>query len=75
MKLEDFLNKGKLGHEEKFEGSMANETVYLCYSSVRAFIAIFLNFGPFRHVAGYNGKAQGELLFSHAPRNKYSLNS
>jgi hypothetical protein len=46
MKLEDFLNKGKLDQEEKFEGSMANETVYLCYSSVRTFLVMFLNFWP-----------------------------
>lgn len=34
LKMEDFLGKGELKQEEKFEGSMANETVYLCYSSV-----------------------------------------
>ncbi|KAJ7782751.1 AMP binding protein [Mycena metata] len=32
-RMEDFLDKGALKEEEKFEGSAANETVYLCYSS------------------------------------------
>ncbi|KAJ7039081.1 AMP binding protein [Mycena alexandri] len=32
-RMEDFLDKGKLEQEEKFEASAANETVYLCYSS------------------------------------------
>ncbi|KAJ7106027.1 AMP binding protein [Mycena crocata] len=33
-RLEDLLGMGKLNQEETFEGSQANETVYLCYSSV-----------------------------------------
>ncbi|KAF8178582.1 AMP binding protein [Mycena galopus ATCC 62051] len=33
LRMEDLLNKGKLDQEEKFEGSDANETVYICYSS------------------------------------------
>ncbi|KAJ7188623.1 AMP binding protein [Mycena filopes] len=32
-RMEDFLDKGKLDQEEMFEGSAAQETVYLCYSS------------------------------------------
>ncbi|KAJ7108778.1 AMP binding protein [Mycena epipterygia] len=31
--LTDLLSRGTLKEEEKFEGSAANETVYLCYSS------------------------------------------
>ena len=31
--LADFLGHGSLAHEEKFDGDLANETVYLCYSS------------------------------------------
>lgn len=31
--LTDFLGHGALAHEEKFDGDLANETVYLCYSS------------------------------------------
>ncbi|KAJ7125064.1 AMP binding protein [Mycena epipterygia] len=33
LRMEDLLGQGKLNQEEKFEGSLANETVYLCYSS------------------------------------------
>ncbi|KAJ7496973.1 AMP binding protein [Mycena latifolia] len=33
LKMEDLLGRGKLGQEEKFEGPLANETIYLCYSS------------------------------------------
>ncbi|KAJ7244176.1 AMP binding protein [Mycena haematopus] len=33
LKMEDLLNRGKLDREEKFEGSQADETVYICYSS------------------------------------------
>ncbi|KAJ6495728.1 AMP binding protein [Mycena vitilis] len=33
LKMEDLLNLGKLDQEEKFEGPLANETVYICYSS------------------------------------------
>ncbi|KAJ6449638.1 hypothetical protein DFH09DRAFT_1118520, partial [Mycena vulgaris] len=33
LRMEDLLGKGKLSQEEKFEGPLANETVYLCYSS------------------------------------------
>ncbi|KAF7362187.1 4-coumarate--CoA ligase-like 7 [Mycena venus] len=33
LKMEDLLDKGKLAEEEKFEGSNAHETVYICYSS------------------------------------------
>jgi long-subunit acyl-CoA synthetase (AMP-forming) len=31
--LADYLGHGALAHEEKFDGDLANETVYLCYSS------------------------------------------
>ncbi|KAF6760204.1 AMP binding protein [Ephemerocybe angulata] len=31
--LADLLGHGALAHEEKFDGDLANETVYLCYSS------------------------------------------
>lgn len=33
LKMEDLLSRGAMEHEEKFEGSQAHETVYLCYSS------------------------------------------
>ncbi|KAJ7136077.1 AMP binding protein [Mycena epipterygia] len=33
LKMEDLLSRGTMEHEEKFEGSQAHETVYLCYSS------------------------------------------
>ncbi|KAJ7209704.1 AMP binding protein [Mycena pura] len=33
LSMEDLLNKGKLEQEEMFEGALANETLYLCYSS------------------------------------------
>ncbi|KAJ7269564.1 AMP binding protein [Mycena rebaudengoi] len=33
LAMEDLLGKGKLDQEEKFEGSLANETLFLCYSS------------------------------------------
>ncbi|KAF7351179.1 4-coumarate--CoA ligase-like 7 [Mycena sanguinolenta] len=33
LRMEDLLNRGKLDQEEKFEGSNAHETVYICYSS------------------------------------------
>ncbi|KAJ7647638.1 AMP binding protein [Roridomyces roridus] len=33
LKLEDLLGKGELKEEEKFEGDLAHETTYLCYSS------------------------------------------
>ncbi|KAF8653316.1 hypothetical protein AX16_004016 [Volvariella volvacea WC 439] len=33
LHLEDFLGKGKLHEEEKFEGDLAKSTTYLCYSS------------------------------------------
>ncbi|KAJ6576829.1 AMP binding protein [Mycena sp. CBHHK59/15] len=32
-RMEDLLGTGKLSQEEKFEDSLANETVYMCYSS------------------------------------------
>jgi 4-coumarate--CoA ligase len=31
--MEDLLKLGSLTEEEKFDGSLAHETVYLCYSS------------------------------------------
>lgn len=31
--LADFLGHGALAQEEKFDGDLSNETVYLCYSS------------------------------------------
>ncbi|KAK7057531.1 4-coumarate--CoA ligase-like 7 [Favolaschia claudopus] len=33
LKMEDLLDRGKLDQEEKFEGSDALETLYICYSS------------------------------------------
>ncbi|KAJ7717822.1 AMP binding protein [Mycena maculata] len=33
LRMEDLLGKGELKQEEKFEGPLANQTVYLCYSS------------------------------------------
>ncbi|KAJ7502923.1 AMP binding protein [Mycena galericulata] len=33
VRMEALLGKGELKQEEKFEGSQANETLYLCYSS------------------------------------------
>lgn len=33
LRLEDFLQRGAMKEEEKFEGKQAHETVYLCYSS------------------------------------------
>lgn len=33
LQVPDLLTLGALKEEEKFEGSQANETVYLCYSS------------------------------------------
>jgi acyl-coenzyme A synthetase/AMP-(fatty) acid ligase len=33
LAMEDLLGKGKLDQEEKFEGPLANETLFLCYSS------------------------------------------
>ncbi|KAJ7076852.1 AMP binding protein [Mycena belliarum] len=33
LKMEDLLGAGKLDHEESFEGHLAHETTYLCYSS------------------------------------------
>ncbi|PFH52098.1 hypothetical protein AMATHDRAFT_74397 [Amanita thiersii Skay4041] len=33
LRIEDLLNLGTLSEEEKFEGKLAQETVYLCYSS------------------------------------------
>lgn len=31
--MEDFLTRGALHVEEKFDGELANETAYICYSS------------------------------------------
>ncbi|KAJ7430584.1 AMP binding protein [Mycena galericulata] len=33
LTMEDLLSRGTLNEEQKFEGSKAHETVYLCYSS------------------------------------------
>ena len=33
LTVADLLKLGTLKHEEKFDGDLANETVYLCYSS------------------------------------------
>lgn len=33
LKVADLLNMGSLEDEEKFDGQLAHETVYLCYSS------------------------------------------
>ncbi|KAF9457491.1 AMP binding protein [Collybia nuda] len=33
LRMEDLLKRGALREEEKFEGQLAHETVYLCYSS------------------------------------------
>lgn len=33
LQMEDLLTRGVLGEEEKFDGELAHETVYLCYSS------------------------------------------
>lgn len=33
LSTEDLLSRGTMNEEEKFEGSQAHETVYLCYSS------------------------------------------
>jgi hypothetical protein len=35
--FEDLLELGELDSEERFEGKLSNETVVLCYSSVRPF--------------------------------------
>ncbi|KAJ7108782.1 AMP binding protein [Mycena epipterygia] len=33
LTMEDLLKGGKMNQEEKFDGALSNETVYLCYSS------------------------------------------
>lgn len=33
LQMEDLLTRGVLEEEEKFDGKLAHETVYLCYSS------------------------------------------
>ncbi len=33
LKVADLLNMGHLEEEEKFDGQLAHETIYLCYSS------------------------------------------
>ncbi len=35
-RMEDLLSSGSLEEEEKFDGNLAHETAFLCYSSVSA---------------------------------------
>jgi hypothetical protein len=38
LTMEALLNIGSLTKEEQFNGEQAQETVYLCYSSVKCFL-------------------------------------
>lgn len=54
----EFLTKGALNVEEKFDGELANETAYICYSSGWLSSVIFVYFLTYK-LQGTTGKPKG----------------
>lgn len=60
LQVSDLLNIGTLKEEEKFNGNLAHETVYLCYSSGSWHVQLFCRIVDILFCfAGTTGKAKG----------------